>query len=130
MRLLLTRRSRITTRRITESEITPLRIEDGYGSTCSIEGCGDLQFGNGWVTVMLRNIAHVGDLRYHLSSLTALIGEGHTFEEGPEGLKGVLVELKSTQTLLLPLVGSLHILYGFRPHSRGEDNASTVIAPG
>ena len=51
-----------------------LRITDG--STRSIEGCGDInfvpRFGNGLVQVLLPNVMHVPDLRYHLLSLPTL----------------------------------------------------------
>ena len=52
-----------------------LRIADG--STRSIEGYGDVRFvfrsGNGLVQVLLTNVAHVPDLRYHLFSLPTLV---------------------------------------------------------
>ena len=48
-----------------------LRIADG--SIRSIEGYGDINFvygsGNGLVQVLLTNVAHVPDRRYHIFSL-------------------------------------------------------------
>ena len=58
------------------------RIADG--STRSIEGHGDINFvfrsGNGLVNMLLTNVTHVTDLRYHSFSLPALIKNGYVFE--------------------------------------------------
>ena len=58
--------------------ILKLRIADG--STRSIEGYGDINFvfrsGNGHVQVLLTNVAHMSDLRYHLFCLPTLVKNG------------------------------------------------------
>ena len=54
------------------------------GTTCSIEGYGEINFvfrsGNGLVNMLLTNVTHVSDLRYHSFSLPALIKNGYVFE--------------------------------------------------
>ena len=78
-----------------------LRIADG--STRSIEGYGDVRFvfrsGNGLVQVLMTNVAHVPDLRYHLFSLPTLVKNGHTFEGRPSG---IVVRLKSERSIVFP----------------------------
>ena len=105
-----------------------LRIADG--STRSIEGYGDVRSvfrsGNGLVQVLLTNVAHVPDLRYHLFSLPTLVKNGHTFEGRPSG---IVVRLKSEKSIVFPLSGNLYSLYGYRIDERGE-NACAVLAPG
>ena len=105
-----------------------LRIADG--STRSIEGYGDVRFvfrsGNGLVQVLLTNVAHVPDLRYHLFSLPTLVKNGHTFEGRPSG---IVVRLKSEKSIVFPLSGNLYSLYGYRIDEGGE-NACAVLAPG
>ena len=105
-----------------------LRIADG--STRSIEGYGDVRFvfrsGNDLVQVLLTNVAHVPDLRYHLFSLPTLVKNGHTFEGRPSG---IVVRLKSEKSIVFPLSGNLYSLYGYRIDEGGE-NACAVLAPG
>jgi len=106
-----------------------LRIADG--STRSIEGYGDVRFvfrsGNGLVQVLLTNVAHVPDLRYHLFSLPTLVKNGHTFEGRPSG---IVVRLKSERSIVFPLSGNLYSLYGYRIDSSSGENACAVLAPG
>ena len=89
-----------------------LRIADG--STRSIEGYGDIIFvfrsGNAFVQVLLTNVAHVPDLRYHLFSLPTVVKNGHTFEGRPTG---VVVRLKSEEKIVFPLSGALYSLNPF-----------------
>ena len=79
-----------------------LRIADG--STRSIEGYGDIHFvfrsANGLVQVLLTNVAHVPDLRYHLFSRPTLVKNGQTFEGQPTG---IVVKLKSKRSIVVPL---------------------------
>ena len=90
-----------------------LRIADG--STRSIEGYGGIRFvfrsGKGLVQVLLTNVAHVPDLRYHLFSLPTLVKNGHAFEGRPTG---IVVKLRSERSIVFPLTGTLYRLYGYR----------------
>ena len=76
-----------------------LRIADG--STSSIEGYGDINFvfrsGNGLVQVLLTNVEHVPDLRYHIFSLPTLVKNGQRHEGHPTG---VVVNLKSARSIV------------------------------
>ena len=113
------------------------RIADG--STRSIEGYGDInlvfRFGNGLVQVLLTNVAHVPDLRYHLFSLPTLVKNGHTFEGRPTG---VVVRLKSERSIVFPLSGTLYSLHGYLVDCSSKENACAVcqsriylaVAPG
>ena len=78
-----------------------LKLSFADGSTRTIEGYGDINFvfrsGNGLVRVMLRNFAHVPDIRYHLFSLPILVKHGHTFEGLPAG---IVVKLKSERSIV------------------------------
>ena len=106
-----------------------LRIADG--STRSIEGYRDMNFvfrsGNGLVQVLLTNVAHVPDLRYHLFSLPTLGKNGHTFQGRPTG---VVVKLTYERSTVLPLSGTLYSLYGYRVDCNSMGNACAVLAPG
>ena len=106
-----------------------LRIADG--STRSIEGYGGIRFvfrsGKGLVQVLLTNVAHVPDLRYHLFSLPTLVKNGHTCEGRPTG---IVVKLKSERSIVFPLTGTLHSLYGYRVDCSTRENACAVLAPG
>ena len=57
------------------------------GITRSTEGYGDISFvfrsENDLVHVLLTNVAHVPDLRYHLFSLPTRIKKGYVFEWRP-----------------------------------------------
>ena len=107
-----------------------LRITDG--TTRSIERHCDVNFvcrsGNGFlVDVLLTNVAHVPDLRYHLFSLPTLIKNGHLFEVRPTD---IIVRLKSERSIVFPLSGTLFSLYGYRVDSSSTANACVVLAPG
>ena len=52
--------------------------------------------------VVLTNVAHVPDLRYHLFSLPTFIKNGHVFEGRPTG---VIVRLKSERSIVFLLSG-------------------------
>ena len=84
--------------------------------------------------VLLTNVAHVPDLRYHLFSLPTLVKNGHTFEGRPTRVvvklsKSVRSCLRSvvpltvfTATGLTPVVGERPVLYSPRgncPTSKG-----------
>ena len=106
-----------------------LRIADG--STRTIEGYGDINFvsrsGTGLARLMLTNVAHVPDLRYHLFSLPNLVKNDHTFEGRPAG---VVVNLKSERLVMFPLTGNLYSLYGYRVDCSTRQNPCGVFAPG
>ena len=106
-----------------------LRIADG--STRSIEGYGDIKVvfrsGNGLVDVLLKDVAHVPDLRYHLFSLPTLVKNGHAFDKTPTG---VSVRLKFLRSIVFPLSGTLFSLYGYRVDSSSRETACAVLAPG
>ena len=106
-----------------------LRIADG--STRTIKGYGDINFvfrsGNGLVQVMLTNVAHVPDLRYHLFSPPTLVKHGHTFEGRPAG---IVVKLKSELSIVFPSTGNLYGLYGYRVDCSTRGDAFAVFAPG
>ena len=106
-----------------------LRIADG--STRSPEGYGDINFvfrsGKGLVQLLLTNVAHVPDLRYHLFSLPTLVKNGHTLEGRPTG---IVVKLKSERSIVFPFTGTLYSLYGYRVDCSTRENACAVLAPG
>ena len=64
-----------------------LKLRIAHGSTCSIEEYGDINVvfrsENGPVDVLLKDVAHLPDRRYHLSFLPALIKNGHVFRREP-----------------------------------------------
>ena len=86
------------------------------GSRYPIEGYGDLpltfrsSFGN--VPLLLRNVAHVPKLNYHLLSLRAVADNGHTYTGTKEG---VTVFFSTGDILFFPSVGRLNFLYAHRP---------------
>ena len=80
-------------------------------------------------SAVLTNVAHVPDLRHYLSLLalpTPLIN-GHTFEGCPTG---VVVRLKSERSIVFPLSGTQHNLYGYRVDCSSGENACAVLDPG
>ena len=98
-----------------------LRIADG--TTRSIEGYGDINFafwfGNGLVDVMMTNVTHVPDFRYHLFSLLVLIKNVQAFAT-------MLLE----RSVVFALSGTLFRLYGYRVDSRRRVYACAVRAAG
>ena len=60
------------------------------GGKCPIEGYGDLPLtlrsSSGDVPLLLRNVAHVSSLSYHLLSLRVIAEKGHTFFGDHEGI--------------------------------------------
>ena len=81
----------------------------------------------GLVQVLLTNVAHVPDLRHHLSFLPTFVKNGRTFEGCPTG---VVVKLKSERSIVLALGGTLYSLHGYRIDCSSRENACAVLAPG
>ena len=81
-----------------------LKLGIADGSTRTIAEYCDINFvfrsGNGQVRVILTNVAHEPDLRYHLFSLPTLAKNGHIFEGHPAG---IAVKLKSERSIVFPL---------------------------
>ena len=86
------------------------------GARYPIEGYGDLPLtfrsSSGDVPLLLRNVAHVPSLNYHLFSLRAVADKGHTYTGNHEG---VTVFFSAGDTLFFSSVGSLNFLYAYRP---------------
>ena len=100
------------------------------GEKCPIEGYGDLPLtlrsSSGDVPLLLRNVAHVPSLNYHLLSLRAIADKGHTYFGDQEG---ITVYFSSGETLFFPSVGRLNFLYAYRPGTSVDETATAVIAP-
>ena len=78
--------------------------------------------------VLITNVAHVPDLRYHPSPLPTLVVEnGHTFEGRPTG---VVVRLKPRRSIVFPFSGTLCSPYGSRVDYSSMEIACAVFAPG
>ena len=77
--------------------------------------------------VLLKDVAHVPGLRYHLFSLPTLIKNGHAFDGSPTG---VSVRLEYLHSIVFPLSGTLFSLYGYRVDSSSRETACAVLAPG
>ena len=102
------------------------------GSRYPIEGYGDLPLtfrstSSGNVPVLLRDIAHVPKLNYHLLPLRAVAYNGYTYTGTKEG---VTVCFSTGDTLLFPSVGRLNFLYAYRPGLLFDETANATIAPG
>ena len=106
-----------------------LRVADG--STRSIDGYRDINFvcqpGNDLVQVLITNVAHVPNLRYHLLFLPTFVKNGHTSERLPTR---VVIRLSPERSILFPSSGTLYSLYGYRGHRSCRENTCTVLAPG
>ena len=102
------------------------RIADG--STRSIKGYCDVRVvfrcENGLVQVLLTNVAHVSDLRYHLFYLPTLAENGHTFKRRPTG---VVVRLKSERSIVVLLRGSLYSLCSYWVDRSCTKNACVAL---
>ncbi|CAN0562204.1 unnamed protein product [Laminaria digitata] len=105
-----------------------LRIASG--AELPIEGRGnlvvDFQSGQGSVRQVLYNVAYVPSLSYHLFSLPACVGQGHTYVGDSTG---ITVNFKSGDSLLVPLVGDMYFSYGYRLDD-DDEVACAVISPG
>ena len=101
------------------------------GARCPIEGYGDLPLtfrsSSSNVPMLLRNVAHVPRLNYHLLSLRAVADNDHTYTGTREG---VTVLLSTGDTLFFPSVGRLNFLYAYRPGMLVDETANAAIAPG
>ena len=101
------------------------------GSRYPVEGYGDLPLtfrsSSGNVPLLLRNVAHVPKLNYHLLSLRAVADNGHTYSGTKEG---VTVFLSTGDTLFFPPVERLNFLYAYRPGMLFDETANATIAPG
>ena len=67
--------------------------------------------------VLLYDVAHVPDLRYHLFSLPALIKNGHVFEGSPTR---VADRFKSERSIVFPQSGTLFNIHCYRVDSRSR----------
>ena len=101
------------------------------GSRYPIEGYGDLPLtfrsSSGNVPLLLRNVAQVPKLNYHLPSLRAVADNGHTYTGTKEG---VTVFFFTADTLFFPSVGKLNFLYAYRPGMLFDETTNATIAPG
>ena len=109
----------------------PLGLANG-GTTsiaCYLELTMAFRSDNGWVHVILHNVAHAPLLSNNLISLPSLALKGHVCAGDPEG---VTLVLKGGNTIHFPLIGNLCRQYGYRPEAKGRvvDTACVVIAPG
>ena len=78
------------------------------------------------VPLLLRNVAHVPRLNYHLLSLKAIADNGHTYTGTHEG---VTVFFSTGDTLFFPSLGRLNFLYAYRPGMLVDETANATIAP-
>lgn len=82
---------------------------EGYGdlfaSTSNLKDCNDS-------TALLQNVAHAPRLSHTLLSLRAVTDKNHTYIDQKDG---VLVRLKSGQTLFAPPVGKINCMHSSRP---------------
>ena len=101
------------------------------GSRYPIEGYGDLPLtfrsSSGNVPLLLRNVAHVPKLNYHLLSLRAVTDNGLTYTGTKEG---VTLFFSTGDTLFFPSVGRLNFLYAYRPGMLVDETANATTAPG
>ena len=101
------------------------------GSRYPIEGYGHLpltfrsSFGD--IPLLLRNVAHVPKLNYHLLSLRAVADSGHSYTGTQEG---VTVFFSTGDTLFFSSVGRLNFLYAYRPGMLVDEIANATNAPG
>ena len=112
------------------------RESNAYMRTASgvrypIEGYGDLPLifrsSSGDVPILLRNVAHVPSLNYHLLSLRAVADKVHTYTGNHEG---VTVFFSTGDALFFPSVGRLYFLYAYRPRMLVDETTNAIIAPG
>ncbi|CAN0522408.1 unnamed protein product, partial [Laminaria digitata] len=100
------------------------------GTHLPIEGHGnlvvDFQSGQNSVRLKLIDVAYVPRLSYHLFSGPVCVKQGHTYLGDH---RGITVNLKSGESLLFPLVGTLYFSYGTRLDTETVQ-AFAVIAPG
>ena len=101
------------------------------GSRYPIEGYGDLPLtfrsSEGDVGLLLRGVAHVLRLSYHLFSLRAAADNGNQYKGTREG---VTVKLTTGGKLFFPFVGRLDFLYAYRPNAFVDETANAKILPG
>lgn len=91
-------------------------VRTADGSTCKIEGHGDILSScrpgdEDMKKSLIGVVAHIPQLRHHLVSASALAKKGHNFCSRPGGL---LNNLKSSKSIMLPLVGKLYTVYARR----------------
>ena len=106
-------------------------VRTASGSRYPIEGYGDLPLtfrsSSGDIPLLLRSVAHVPRLNYHLLSLRAVADNGHTYTGTQEG---VTVFFSTGDTLFFLSVGRLNFLYAYRPGILLDETANATIAPG
>ena len=112
------------------------RESNAYMRTASvsrypIEGYGNLPLtfrsSSGNVPLLVRNVAHVPKLSYHLLSLRAVADNGHMYTGIQEG---VTVFFSTGDTLFFPSVGRPNFLYAYRPGMLVDETANATIGPG
>ena len=96
-----------------------------------IEGYGDLPLtfrsSSDEIPLLLRDVAHVPSLSYHLLSLRVAADHGHTYTANKNM---VTVKLRTGETLFFPSVGRVNFLYAYRPGALDDENSNAVIAAG
>ena len=101
------------------------------GTKYPIEGYGDLPLtfrsGRGEVPLLLRDLAHVPCLSYHLFFLRVAADKGHKYTDTSDG---VMVDFITGEKLFFSSVGRLNFLYAYRPNALVDQTANATIAPG
>lgn len=72
----------------------------------------------------LLNVAYAPKRIYHLPSLRMAVVQGPTYISDENG---IVVNIKSGQTLMVPIVGDMHVQYG---QGVGSERGCAVISPG
>ena len=105
-----------------------VRVADGTHLPIERHGILVLEFQSGQNSVhpKLIDVAYVPSLSYHLFSGPARVKQGRTYLGDH---RGITVNLKSDESLLVPLVRNLYFTYGTRLDTETEQ-ASAVMAPG
>ena len=103
------------------------------GSRYPIKGYGDVPLtfrsSSGDVPLLLRNVAHVPQLKYHLLSRRAVAANGHSYTGTQEEIT-VFFFTGGTLFFIFPSVGMLNFLYAYRPGMLLDETANATIAPG
>ena len=105
-------------------------MRTGSGARYSIEGYADLPLpfrsSSGGISLLLRNVAHVPSINYHLLSLRAVADKGQTYTGNHEG---VTVFFSTRDTIFFPSVGRLNFMYAYRPGILVDETVNATIAP-
>ena len=107
-------------------------MKTASGTKYSIEGYGDLPLtfrsGRCEVPLLLRDVAHVTCLSYHLFSLRVAADKRHKYTGKSDGVMGDFIT--TGEKLFFPSVGRLNFLYAYRPNALVDETANATIAPG